>query len=208
LRHLERGAGELLGLEVRHFDGSSVRVEQEIWGGKVLEPKTPNAKRVIDLHRDAADLLRQFIGDRSTGFVFRTRSGKPLTQTNLLKRELYPILEGLGISKRGFHGFRRFRNTHLRKSGCPDGLLKFWMGHANRDMSDRYDKVREDLEFRRDVAKSMGVGFELPKTLSPKRPKVGDVINESASISDGILDPIGIPDANGREVEMHPKLSP
>jgi len=26
-------AGELLGLEVRHFDGTSVRVEQEIWKG-------------------------------------------------------------------------------------------------------------------------------------------------------------------------------
>jgi len=40
-------------------------------------------------------------------------------------------------------------------------------------MTDRYDKVREDVEFRKDVAKSVGVGFELPKTLNcsnvPKR---------------------------------------
>ena len=28
-------AGELLGLEVRHFDGTSVRVEQAIWKGQV-----------------------------------------------------------------------------------------------------------------------------------------------------------------------------
>jgi integrase len=174
-------AGELLGLEVRHFDGSSVTVEQEVWSGKVQGPKTPNAKRVIDLHPDAADLLKQFIGDRSTGFVFQTRSGKPLTQTNLLKREFHPILETLGISKRGFHSFRRFRNTHLRKSGCPDGLLKFWMGHANKDMTDRYDKVREDVEFRKDVAKAMGVGVELPKTLNcsnvPKRTEVAEALN-------------------------------
>jgi integrase len=166
-------AGELLGLEVRHFDGSSVRVEQEIWGGKVQEPKTPNAKRVIDLHIDAADLLKHFIGDRSMGLIFRTRSGKPLSQANLLKREFHPILETLGISKRGFHSFRRFRNTYLRKSGCPDGLIKFWMGHANKDMTDRYDKVRDDVQFRKEVAKSMGTGFELPETLSPKAPQNG-----------------------------------
>ncbi|MGO9591159.1 MAG: hypothetical protein ACLP3K_14075, partial [Candidatus Acidiferrales bacterium] len=49
-------AGELLGLEVRHFDGSSVKVEQAIWGGdgKVYEPKTQNAYRVVDLHPDVA----------------------------------------------------------------------------------------------------------------------------------------------------------
>jgi integrase len=174
-------AGELLGLEVRHFDGSSITIEQEVWNGTVQEPKTSNAKRVIDLHPDAAGLLKQFIGERSTGFIFQTSRGRPLTQTNLLKREFHPILEKLGISKRGFHSFRRFRNTYLRKSGCPDGLVKFWMGHADKDMTDRYDKVREDAEFRKDVAKAMGVGFELPKTVNcsnvPKRPEVVEAVN-------------------------------
>jgi len=46
-------------------------------------------------------------------------------------------------------------------------------GPCQQDMTDRYDKVREDMEFRKDVAKSVGVGFELPKTLNcsnvPKR---------------------------------------
>jgi hypothetical protein len=85
-----------------------------------------------------------------------------------MKREFHTVLERLKISKPGFHCFRRFRNTHLRNSLCPDGLLKFWMGHAAKDMSDRYDRVREDVQFRRDVAKSLGVGFELPKALAPK----------------------------------------
>jgi hypothetical protein len=94
-----------------------------------------------------------------------------MSQTNLLKREFHPLLANLGISKRGFHCFRRFRNTHLRKLGCPDGLLKFWMGHAGRDMTDRYDRVREDVEFRREVARAVGCGFELPKALTPKLPR-------------------------------------
>ena len=161
-------AGELLGLQVRHFDGSALKIEQEVWSGKVLPPKTPNAIRVVDLAPEAAELLKQFIGDRAAGFVFQTSSGKPVSQTNLLKREFHPLLATLQISKRGFHCFRRFRNTLLRKSACPDGLLKFWMGHAGRDMTDRYDRVREDVEFRKDVARAMGCGFELPKVLAPK----------------------------------------
>ncbi len=159
-------AGELCALEVRHFDGSSVKVEQGVWNGKVLKPKTMNAFRVVDLHPDVASLLKTYIGNRSSGFIFETDTGTPMGQSNTLRRELHPLLDSLKIPRCGFHAFRRFRNTHLRNLHCPDGLLKFWMGHAGRDMSDRYDRVRDDLQFRKDVALSMGVGFELPRTLT------------------------------------------
>lgn len=169
-------AGELLGLEVRHFDGSSVDVEQSVWGGnnKVGLPKTENAERTVDLHPDVSALLRQFIGTRTTGFIFQTSSRTPVTQTNLLRRELHPLLTKLGIPLCGFHAFRRFRNTHLRQTRCPDSVLKFWMGHADEDMSDHYDFSCEDLQYRRDVAKAMGLGFEVPKSLiaNPSKAKV------------------------------------
>src|SRR5260370_27880566 len=92
-------AGELLGLECRHFDGASVKVEQAVWGGdgKVYTPKTANAYRVIDLHPDVANLLQQFIGDRKKGFIFQTISAKAVTQTNLLRRALHPLLDHLKI---------------------------------------------------------------------------------------------------------------
>lgn len=160
--------GELLGLEVKHFDGQAVKIEQQVWHGRLLPPKTSNARRTVDLHPDAAALLKQFIGTRRSGFIFRTNGGKPMAQRNLA-RELYKALDRLKIPRRGFHAFRRFRNTHLRNSLCPDGLLKFWLGHAAADMSDRYDRVRDDLQFRRDVAKSLGVGFVLPPALTSKR---------------------------------------
>jgi integrase len=105
-------AGELLGLECRHFNGLALRIEQEVWHGRVLPPKTPNAERVVDLHADAANLLKQFLGDRTTGYVLQTRAGRPMNQRNLM-REFYDVLETLGISKRGFHAFRRYRNTLL-----------------------------------------------------------------------------------------------
>ncbi len=163
-------AGEILGLECKHFDGSSIKVEQEIWGGKVQKPKTRYSERVIDVSPDVCRLLKTFIGDRKAGFIFQTRTGRPLSQTNLLKRDIYPILEALEIPQCGFHAFRRFRNTYLRnRTACPAGLLKIWMGHSTKkDMSDRYDKIKDDVPFRREVAARCDIGFDLPSALTPK----------------------------------------
>jgi integrase len=157
-------AGELLGLEVRHFDGYSIKVEQSVWGNNAQAPKTQNAYRIVDLHPDVAKLLSDFIGNRKSGYIFRTGNGKPLSQSNILRRSLHPVLEKLGLKRFGFHGFRRFRNTYLRNyTACPNGLRNFWLGWSGKDMSDHYDKIREDASFRRDVAERVGVGFELPE---------------------------------------------
>lgn len=87
-----------------------------------------------------------------------------------------------GTSKAGNHAFRRFRNTHLRnRTGCPEGLLKFWMGHADDSMSALYDKIKEDAAFRREWAGKCGFGFELPPLVSnvPKTEE-NDVAKDAA----------------------------
>lgn len=40
-------AGGLLGLEVKHFDGSSIAIEQEAWSEIIQEHKTVNAVRTV-----------------------------------------------------------------------------------------------------------------------------------------------------------------
>jgi hypothetical protein len=39
------------------------------------------------------------------------------------------------------------------------------MGHAGKDMSDLYDKVKEDVAFRRKVAERCCFGFQLPSVV-------------------------------------------
>jgi hypothetical protein len=112
-----------------------------------------------------------FIGDRKQGFLFRTRTGTPFLQSNFLRSSLYPILEELGIEKQGFHGFRRFRVTHLESSSVPPAPVKYWTGHAKssdgevvrQTITDRYIKMAKDSKFRAEVAERIGLGFELPK---------------------------------------------
>ena len=60
---------------------------------------------------------------------------------------------------------------------CPEGLYKYWMGHAGRDMSDLYDKVKEDVVFRRKWAERCGFGFELLAVV----PNVPKIVQNSAS---------------------------
>jgi hypothetical protein len=48
-----------------------------------------------------ADLLKEFVSDRSPGLVFTNRLGKPLSQTNLFRRSLHPILAELGVKRAG-----------------------------------------------------------------------------------------------------------
>ena len=117
---------------------------------------------------------RDFGGARGSGLLFRSRTGKQLRQSNILRRGLHPILKQLkwrdaelGLTKAGSHAFRRFRDTYLRNyTSTPPGVLQFWLGHAGQGMSDLYDKVRRDVAFRKEVAEKAGLGFELPSKIT------------------------------------------
>lgn len=177
--------GETLGIEIdKHIspDGLTISVKQKVHHGRVEQRlKTKNGFRQVDLHPAIAALLREFVGDRKTGFLFCTRLGKPLSPTNIIRRHLHPALKQLnyvnpfkGTHKAGNHAFRRFRNTYLRnKTECPEGLRNYWMAHAGNSMTDLYDKIKEDVQFRKMWAERCGFGFELPSVV-PNVPKIAE----------------------------------
>jgi integrase len=160
---------ECLGLEVAHYDGHSILIEQSITITSTPddELKTEYAPRRVELHPHICAWLDKYLNGRTTGYIFQNRKGKPLSYSNLLKRYFHPLLLKCGIEKQGLHGFRRYRDTYLRnRTNCPEGVYKFWLGHSTGgDMSEHYDKVGSDKEtqFRRDVAASAGYGFTLPE---------------------------------------------
>src|SRR5271156_3016845 len=114
-------------------------------------------------------------GALKSDLLFQSKAGKPLHQSNVLRRTLHPILENLNELKCGCHAFRRFRITHLRKNGVPEDLIHFWVGHAGKSVTDDYSKLKDDLEFRKEVTVRAGLGFELPsrkKEVGPNGPKI------------------------------------
>jgi integrase len=164
--------GEALGIDIKDVspDCVTIKLQQKAWRGQIHKRlKTENGKREIDLHPTVAAMLKDYIGDRTSGLLFCSRTGKQPLQSNILRRGLRPALrkigwrdEQLGIEKSGSHAFRRFRNTYLRNyTATPEGVYKFWMGHAGEDMSDLYDMIRRDVRFRREQAEKAGIGFTL-----------------------------------------------
>lgn len=116
-------------------------------------------------------MLRNFIDDRREGFVFAARNGSSLRQSNFVRRFLHPALKKLGIEKQGFHGFRRFRVTHLESNNVPQALIDYWTGHAKKSdgedvqktMNQLYTKMEKETVFREEVSERIGIGFDLPK---------------------------------------------
>jgi hypothetical protein len=161
-------AGEALGLEIdKHIspDCRTLYIRQKAKRG-VIQPylKTQSGERDIDLCSSLANMLREFIGTRTSGLLFRTSTGGQLLQANTLQDSLHPILKKLKHSRGGFNIFRRFRITHVGKSDCPDALKHFWSGHAQRHVSERYTKLLQEKDFRLRWAEALGLGFELPKS--------------------------------------------
>lgn len=148
--------------------------------------KTEAGLRDVDLHPDAARILRNFIGSRKSGFLFQTANGTMLDPGNIDRDSLSPILEEMGRNEPGtrFNVFRRFREAVLQRSEARQILIDYWMGHSNPSMGDRYGKqLVEDLEYRQEQAKKVGLGFDLPPSLIGLRglQTTGNVRNNEAA---------------------------
>jgi len=157
--------GEALGIAVENVspDGTAIKICQKAWKGQVHNfLKTPNGKREIDLHSSVAAMLRKYIGKRESGLLFSSKAGRPLGRSNILRRTLHPILAELEQPKCGAHAFRRFRLTWLRQNAVPKDLEHFWMGHADEEVGDLYSQLESNVQFRKEVAERIGLGFELP----------------------------------------------
>jgi integrase len=157
--------GEASGLEIeKHVseDFKTLYIRQKVRRGKLEHfLKTDAGCRDVDLCAALAGMLKTFVGSRNSGFLFRNRKGNSLSQTNLLRRGLHPALKGVGQPKAGFHAFRCYRATWLRKSRTQEDLIRYWLGHADETVTDGYSKLREDVQYRKEVAEQVGLGFEL-----------------------------------------------
>jgi len=86
-------------------------------------PKTPYSVRVVDLPEVLACELREYLS-KVNGYLFASEAGNPLAQRN--------VLRVLHLKKAvGFHVFRRFRATWLRKHAVPRDLELLWIVPKN-----------------------------------------------------------------------------
>ena len=70
----------------------------------------------------------------------------------------------------GFHVIRRFRVTHPRDQGTPEGILRFWIGHGDKSITDRYSKMSRRIQTRKEWAKRPNLASICPNFV-PNVPK-------------------------------------
>lgn len=146
-----------------------VRQQREKHGNRVKgHLKTESGCRDVDIHPEAAEILRRFVGGRKDGFLFRTANGSMLDPGNVARDSLRPILKEMGRGQVGtrFNIFRRFREAVLQRSDARQLLIDYWMGHASESMGDRYGRqLVKDIPYRQAQVKKVGLGFEPPPEL-------------------------------------------
>lgn len=137
-------AGEPFGLRFEdvNTEHRMIMVQQSSWEGMIQSTKSENADRTIGIDDSLARLLKEWIGDRKTGYVFASRFGTPLREGNVLRRQLWPVLKKLKIERKGLHAFRHFRVTMLVEAGVPVHTIKAWIGHGSERMVARYTHSR------------------------------------------------------------------
>jgi integrase len=146
-----------------------VRQQREKHIGRVKPHlKTESGCRDVDVHPTAAQVLRDFIGNRRRGFLFEAASGNMFDPNNIKRDSLSSILTKMGRAESGtrFNVFRRFREAVLQRSEVRQILIDYWMGHSNATMADRYGRqLVEDVEYRQGQVTKVGLGFEVPGSM-------------------------------------------
>jgi integrase len=150
-------AGEVLGLQWKHVDlgKAQLQIEQSLWHGLLVAPKTRDSVRTINMsvvlvealrkHREASDKKA------SNDFVFCKKDGSPLHPDVLRKDVLYPVLDRLRIARplgaSGFHAFRHSVGSLINAETGNLKLVQKLLGHSNISMTaDVYTHTSQESE--------------------------------------------------------------
>ena len=81
-----------------------------------------------------------------SAFVFCSKRGSPLRETNVLHEFLHPVLKALGFPQAGTHAFHHGCHRRWELAGMNRAVLRQQMGHSSAVMTARYTG---EIPFRR-----------------------------------------------------------
>lgn len=137
---------------------ATVSVRTQVYRGADIGLKTHAATREVELCAALNDFLiaEMLKLDRKAGdMMFQGSGGRVAIRQTVSAASL----QKLGIP--GFHAFRRYRLTWLRRQGVHEDIIKYWLGHGWTDITDRYSKLGEDVKARKDWAEKAGIEYNL-----------------------------------------------
>lgn len=117
--------GELLRLERRHVD---LKASTMTITGKT---KTAASRRVVDLTRQAARVLRAQLADHDHALVFPSPTGLRMNALNMMRREFRPATVLAGVEGLTFHDLRHTFVSLSARAGNHVSVIARQLGHAD-----------------------------------------------------------------------------
>jgi integrase len=149
--------GELAGLHVEDLNlvQGVVSVRRSVWCGIEVATKTKKGYRNVDIGSNTVSILKQYLGDRTTGRVFQGERGAPLENHKVTGEVLKKICKQLGIAPGGCHAFRHGRVSLMRMNNVPGDLIKEQVGHSSLRTTSGYTHFSE--AFVRETVERLGL---------------------------------------------------
>ncbi len=140
--------GELLPLRLEDIDlvAALLFVRRDVYRGQLQPPKTEGSERRIPLPCSITEVLRRYLQQRSaqSEWLFPSASGTVMDDRNLIRREVEPVCDRLGIPRFSWHSLRHTFSTIAGNGGVPMPLLQSILGHSTLDTTMLYTHPLED----------------------------------------------------------------
>ncbi len=136
--------GELFALRwgAVDFERKLISVRESVYDGQFNSPKTRSSVRTIPVGDALEEILLRLRGKSAApgDLVFASRKGTPLRPENVLKRQIHPACERLGLPKAGWHDLRHTSATLLHASE-PLRVVQAILGHSDMETTLGYTHV-------------------------------------------------------------------
>ena len=143
--------GEILALRVEDVDliGGLLQVRRDVYRGHVQDgPKTRRSERRVPLAAFLIAAIQAWMVKRPAGssWLFPSEAGTPYHDRNLLRREVWPICDRLGIPRFGWHSCRHSFTTYGGNYGVPMPILQSVLGHTSAETTMIYTHPLEEAQ--------------------------------------------------------------
>ena len=158
-------AGELFGVHIEDLEMNRgvVHVRRSVWQGQEVSPKTRKAYRDVWIDSATVRMLQEYLGSRTSGRVFQTRSGTPLNDHDVLRDVLHPICGRLKIARGGMHAFRHGRVSHMQQNHVPPDFTKSQVGHSSLRTTSGYTHFADS--FKKEIVERLAPSWTHSETL-------------------------------------------
>ncbi len=150
-------AGEMLGLKVCDLDFSRkvIHIRRSVDSRTKKEQSTKSTGSASDvpippaLEKRLKGFLVDHFRENPNGYLFANRRGNSYSVGKVTEYGLWPVQEGLGIERTGFHAFRHAAASEMLEQGAPLTVVQRQLRHKDaRTTLQKYGHVVGDSQRR------------------------------------------------------------